>query len=71
MYQHKIIAWMGFDNWAMNIIVNEIENGNIRDGFNFESDEYTLTIKQTANKYICTIRAYVPATGWKTFEHTI
>lgn len=62
---------LGFDNWAFNKIVNEIENNNIYDKYEYLEDDYNFNVTKVGDKHTIIIRAYVPNSGWKTYEHSL
>ena len=41
----SLIDRLGFENYAFNLLVNEIENGNLRDGYKYEQDDCSIVIK--------------------------
>ena len=64
----ETIKSMGFDNWAFNVVVNEIENGNIYDGFRDISDDYSFIVNFVGDKRVIHIRVYIPDMGWRDTE---
>ena len=63
-----LINRLGFDAWASNIAVNIIENGDLRDGYKCECDDYSVVISKFENRHLVTVRAYVANAGWETAE---
>ena len=66
-----MIDSMGFDDWAFNWLVNEIENGNLRDGYRHEEDNGSIVInKIDMGTFNIAIRAYHADRGWLSVEFT-
>lgn len=63
---HTLINRLGFDAWASNIAVNIIENGDMKDGYKYECNDYSVTISKFNNRHSVVVRAYVSGMGWKT-----
>ena len=63
-----LINRLGFDAWASNIAVNIIENGDLRDGYRYECDDYSVAVNSFENRHLVTIRSYVDGAGWQTAE---
>ena len=78
-----LINRLGFDSFASNIAVNIIENGDLRDGYRYECDDYSVAVSslesqsthqgnyvdlKNKNLHLVTVRAYVDGAGWQTAE---
>ena len=61
---------LGFDSWSSNLAVNLIENGELKDGYRFECDQYSISVNAINEKHLVAVRAYVAGSGWQTSELT-
>jgi hypothetical protein len=66
----SLVNRLGFENFAFNLLVNEIENGNLYDGYRYEQYDGSIAISSTGNpgEFIIAIRCYVPGRGWLSIE---
>ena len=62
------ISRLGFDSWSSNLAVNLIENGELKDGYRFECDEYSVFVTKVGDKHIVFVRGYYQGYGWETSE---
>lgn len=69
-FNTALVKRLGFDAYVSNIVVNLIENKEFKDGYSFENDIYTLSVKQVGDKKCVYCRAYVEGLGWKMTELT-
>jgi hypothetical protein len=69
---NNLINRLGFDSWASNLAVNLIENGELKDGYRYECDQYSISVNEIneTGKHMVFIRAYVSGSGWQTSEQT-
>ena len=65
-----LIDRIGFENFAFNLFVNVIEDGNLRNGYTYEQSDLSLVIKSVGNEYNVAIRCYHPDRGWLTVDFT-
>jgi hypothetical protein len=63
---------LGFDSWASNIAVNLIENNQMKNGYKFENELYSVSVNEIneTGKHRVFVRAYVSNYGWQTSEQT-
>lgn len=61
---------LGFDSWCSNLAVNIKENGELKHGYRYECDQYTIFVTEINEKHLVTVRAYVDGLGWQTSEQT-
>jgi hypothetical protein len=64
----QAITRLGLDSWASNLAVNLIENGELKDGYRFECEQYSIAVTQIEERYGVFVRAYVDGSGWETSE---
>ena len=66
----SLVHRLGFDNFAFNLLQNEIDNGNLYDGYTYEQYDGSIKITGTGNpgEFIVAIRCYVPGSGWMSVE---
>jgi len=65
-----LIDRLGWENYAFNLLVNEIENGNLKDGYSYEQNDGSMVIKAIGDSFNVAIRCYHPARGWLTIDFT-
>jgi hypothetical protein len=65
---NQLIDRLGINAWASNLAVNLIENGQMKNGYRYECDDYSILINEIGSKYSVFVRAYVPGYGWQTSE---
>lgn len=58
MIHKHMIKHRGFEHFAWHVLINEIENGNMRDGYSYESDNIQIFIKQMGKEFNFAIRCY-------------
>lgn len=66
----SLIDRLGFENYAFNLLVNEIENGNLRDGYKYEQDDCSMVIKALGDTFNVAIRCYHTNKGWLVIDFT-
>lgn len=71
MLHLSLIQSMGWDAYATNLMVNHIENKEMKDGFRFENEDYTLVVSLINDYYTFNLKAYVPSMGWKESEMSL
>ena len=52
---------LGFEEFAFNFFLN---HGVLRDGFRYEENDATITIKLDGDQYAVAVRCYVEGRGW-------
>lgn len=78
----EAIRCYGFDKWASNLIVNEVEHLDFDNIINIhlQDDDTNLVIERISFKddygntkvcLSCTVRSYVPGSGWRMYETQI
>jgi hypothetical protein len=67
-FNYQSVQRLGFDEYCTNLAVNLMEDGNLKDGYSFENDKYSVSVKSVENKHTITIRAYVTNMGWQSTE---
>lgn len=65
-----LINRIGFENYAFNLLVNEIENGNLRDGYRYDQDDGSMVVSALGDAFNIAIRCYHPDRGWLSVEFT-
>ena len=65
-----LINRIGFENYAFNLLVNEIENGNLRDGYRYEQDDGSIVVTTIGDSFNIAIRCYHSERGWLSIEFT-
>ena len=69
----SMIDRLGWENYAFNLLVNEIENGNLKDGYSYEKNDGSIVmydIKAIGDSFNVAIRCYHPDRGWLTIDFT-
>jgi hypothetical protein len=56
---------LGFEEFAFNFFLNY---GILRDGFRYEENDATITIKLVGDQYAVAVRCYVEGRGWLVSE---
>jgi hypothetical protein len=65
-----LIDRLGFENYAFNLLVNEIENGNLRDGYRYEQEDGSMVVTAVGDSMNIAIRCYHPERKWLSVEFT-
>ena len=65
---NHLINRLGITAWASNLAVNLIENGQMKNGYRYECDDYSILVNEIGSKYSVFVRAYVYGFGWQTSE---
>jgi len=65
-----LINRIGFENYAFNLLVNEIENGNLCDGYRYEQDDGSMVVTALGDAFNIAIRCYHHDRGWLSVEFT-
>jgi hypothetical protein len=65
MISTTAIDRLGFEEYAFNLFLNY---GILRDGFRYEENDTTITIKLDGDQYTIAVRCYVEGRGWMVSE---
>jgi len=70
-FNYESVQRLGYDEYCTNLCVNLIEDGQMKDGYRFENETYSVAVKQVDKQHSVTIRAYVAPLGWQSTEIVI
>jgi hypothetical protein len=65
---NNLISRLGFEEYAFNLLINEIENGNLYDGYKAEHDNGSMSILSVGDTFLVAVRTYIPSNGWMSTE---
>ena len=65
---NNLISRLGFEEYAFNLLINEIENGNLYNGYKCEHDNGSISIQSAGEEFIVAVRTYIPGNGWMSTE---
>ena len=66
-FSENLIKRDGFRDCLWNYVVNLIENGELKDGYSVDNNEFSITVKKYEKSFVVTARAYINNKGW-TFD---